>query len=120
MTRFPALAPWVFGPRQTALLFSTILRGVENSPIIRTQFMKRTHLLAFVSSLLISVGNTAIDGPAIERASGLKGTFNEPEGVFKISAPRTDVAITVDNGKMPPFMGLTSWAAFMPGKAAEA
>ena len=28
--------------------------------------------------------------------------------------------ITVDDWQMPPFMGLTSWAAFMPGTGAEA
>src|SRR5437763_6603232 len=29
--------------------------------------------------------------------------------------PRTDVKISVDKWEMPPFMGLTSWASFMPG-----
>jgi len=34
--------------------------------------------------------------------------------------PRADVKVTVDEWVMPSFMGLTSWAAFMPGKTAEA
>ena len=35
--------------------------------------------------------------------------------MFKVSKPRTDVKIRVDGWQMPPFMGLTSWAAFTPG-----
>ncbi|MBI3850035.1 MAG: DUF1259 domain-containing protein [Verrucomicrobia bacterium] len=61
-----------------------------------------------------------IDTAAIERLTGLKGAFNEQEDVFKVSAPRTDVKVAVDEWVMPPFMGLTSWAAFTPGKTAEA
>src|SRR4051812_30332768 len=52
------------------------------------------------------------DGAQIEAATGLKGTLNETEGVFKVSAPRTDVKVSVDGWQMPPFMGLTSWAGF--------
>lgn len=39
-----------------------------------------------------------------------------PDGVVKASFPRKDVDVTVDGWKMAPFMGLTSWAAFAPGK----
>src|SRR6266487_5505402 len=59
------------------------------------------------------------DGAKIERLTGLKGAFNEQENVFKVSAPRADVRVAVDEWVMPPFMGLTSWAAFTPGKAAD-
>jgi hypothetical protein len=31
-----------------------------------------------------------------------------------------DLKVSVDGWEMPPFMGLTSWAAFMPGKTGEA
>jgi hypothetical protein len=34
----------------------------------------------------------------------------------KASWPRKDVPVAVEGWKMPPFMGLTSWAAFAPGK----
>jgi uncharacterized protein DUF1259 len=53
-----------------------------------------------------------IDTAKIEEHTGLKGKYFDDEAVFKVSAPRTDVAVTVDKWKMPPFMGLTSWAAF--------
>jgi hypothetical protein len=37
--------------------------------------------------------------------------------VVKVSFPRSDLPVTVDGWKnMPPFMGLTSWAAFAPGE----
>ena len=54
----------------------------------------------------------ALDTAAIEAATGLKGALNKEEEVFKVSAPRTDVKITVDGAVLPPFMGVTSWAAF--------
>jgi hypothetical protein len=56
----------------------------------------------------------------IEAAAGAKGTLNKDEGVFKVSYPRADVKVTVDGTPMPPFMGLTSWAAFKPGMKAQA
>ena len=56
----------------------------------------------------------------IEQLTGLKGSFNKEEDVFRVTVPRSDVPIAVDGWKMPPFMGLTSWAAFTQGKKAEA
>jgi hypothetical protein len=61
-----------------------------------------------------------LDTAKIETLTGLKGTMNEAEKVFKVTAPRTDVKIAVDGWTMPPFMGLTTWAAFTPGVKAEA
>jgi hypothetical protein len=55
-----------------------------------------------------------VDGAAIEQATGLKGVFIAEENVFKVTKPRTDVKIQVDQWAMPPFMGLGSWAAFTP------
>jgi hypothetical protein len=54
----------------------------------------------------------AFDTAKIEQLTGLKGSYNADEKVFKVSQPRTDVAVAVDGWTMPPFMGLTSWAAF--------
>ena len=66
-------------------------------------------------SLGASVASAALDGAQIETLTGLKGTMDEAEAVFKITSPRTDVKIAVDGWTMPPFMGLTTWAAFKPG-----
>jgi hypothetical protein len=60
-----------------------------------------------------------LDTAAIEQATGLKGAFNKEENVFKVSKPRGDVAINVDGWTMPPFMGLTSWAAFTPAHTGQ-
>jgi hypothetical protein len=49
----------------------------------------------------------------------LKGKWNAEEAVYKVSSPRTDIKVSVDNWQMPPFMGLTSWAAFTTGKEKE-
>jgi Domain of Unknown Function (DUF1259) len=56
----------------------------------------------------------SLDTAAIEKATGLKGTMIADENVFKVSTPRTDVKVQVDQWEMPPFMGLGSWAAFTP------
>jgi hypothetical protein len=55
---------------------------------------------------------TAMDTAAIVRLTGAKGTFDEKEGVFKVSVPRKDLSVTIAGVKMTPPMGLTSWAAF--------
>jgi len=57
-----------------------------------------------------------LDTAKIDGITGLKGVLNEAEGVFKVSQPRADVKVSVDGWQMPPFMGLTSWAAFTAGK----
>jgi hypothetical protein len=57
---------------------------------------------------------SAVDSATIEAVTGLKGTYNQKENVFKVSKPRDDVKVTVERWSMPPFMGLTSWAAFTP------
>jgi hypothetical protein len=63
----------------------------------------------------LHAGETALDTATIEAITGLKGVSNQTEGTFKISKPRNDVAITVEQVRMAPFMGLTSWATFAPG-----
>jgi hypothetical protein len=55
-----------------------------------------------------------LDTAAIEQVTGLKGQLIADESVFKVTKPRTDVKIAVDQWTMPPFMGLGSWAAFTP------
>jgi hypothetical protein len=53
---------------------------------------------------------------AVAQATGADKPETSPDGVVKASFPRKDVDVSVDGWKMPPFMGLTSWAAFTPGK----
>jgi hypothetical protein len=58
--------------------------------------------------------SAAIDPAAVESATGLKPEVTE--GVVRVTFPRNDVKVEVDAWTMPPFMGLTSWAGFTPGK----
>ena len=69
--------------------------------------------LVFVSAA--SLHAAQFDTNQIEKVTGLKGKWNDEEKVFKVSSPRTDVKVSVDKWQMPPFMGLTSWAAFKAG-----
>ncbi|HZV97483.1 MAG TPA: DUF1259 domain-containing protein [Methylophilaceae bacterium] len=65
-------------------------------------------------SLAHAKSDGEMDTAMIERITGLEGKYSEQEKVFKISKPRTDVRVSVDQWPMPSFMGLTSWAAFTP------
>ena len=77
-------------------------------------------VLLVSSSLWASAGQSKpelkLDGEKIENLTGLKGKLGVKEGVFKVSQPRTDVKVSVDRWTIPPFMGLTSWAAFTLGR----
>lgn len=55
---------------------------------------------------------SGFDKDKYESLTGLNGSYNEKEKVFKAAIPRTDIKISVDNIQLDPFMGLTSWAAF--------
>jgi Domain of Unknown Function (DUF1259) len=71
--------------------------------------------IIFVACICASVAadlNTA----RIDEITGLKGKLNEKEGVYKVTFPREDVKVVVDGWKMPPFMGLGTWAAFTATK----
>ena len=67
-----------------------------------------------------SLQTAPLDTNRINQITGLNGSWSAAEGVFKVSQPRNEVAVKVDEWKMPPFMGLTSWAAFLAGKQADA
>jgi hypothetical protein len=77
-------------------------------------------LTVCIPSIVGAAEPFSLDASKIEDAAGAKGTLNKDEAVFKVSYPRSDVKVTIDGLSMPPFMGLTSWASFMSGKAAEA
>lgn len=79
-----------------------------------------TTTLLFALLYCFSFPAYALDNAMIDDLTGLKGTFNEQEKVFKVTVPRGDLGVTVDDWKMPAFMGLTTWAAFADGKAEEA
>jgi hypothetical protein len=61
-----------------------------------------------------------IDEAAVASATGVEKPEKAADGSVKASFPRKDVDVMVDGWKLPPFMGLTSWAAFAPAKAGVA
>jgi hypothetical protein len=72
-------------------------------------------ILIFCATITAALA-AALDTAKIDQLTGLKGKTNEKEGVYKITFPRNDVKVVVDGWKMPPFMGLGTWAAFTPTK----
>src|SRR5215207_5986531 len=65
------------------------------------------------------IAHAALDTAKIDSITGLKGVWDDAEKVHKVSQPRNDLPVSVDGWTMPPFMGLTSWAAFSEGGASE-
>jgi hypothetical protein len=79
--------------------------------------MKSTVIAAAIFAALISLTSAAsFDTALIDQLTELKGKFNEKEGAYKVTFPRNDVKVVVDGWTMPPFMGLGTWAAFIPAK----
>jgi Domain of Unknown Function (DUF1259) len=85
-------------------------------PMVKNLVFRTTILLGLISNALAADLDTA----RIDQITGLKGKFNEKEGVYKVTFPRNDVKIIVDGWTMPPFMGLGTWAAFTKGVHTEA
>jgi hypothetical protein len=57
-----------------------------------------------------------IEPAAVTAATGSAQVDKSPDGIVKASFPRKDVDVAVSGFKMAPFMGLTSWVGFSPGK----
>src|SRR5205814_1379566 len=55
-----------------------------------------------------------LDTAQIESLTGLKGTMNDKEGVFKVSYARSDIQAKAAGVTLTPPMGLTCWVSFQP------
>ncbi|HWI14995.1 MAG TPA: DUF1259 domain-containing protein, partial [Burkholderiales bacterium] len=86
---------------------------------MRSWYARCARVTLLQALALMSGAAAAADAPfdtaSIDRATGLKGTYVEKEGVYKIALPRGDVKVTVDGMPLAPFMGLTSTALFTRG-----
>src|SRR5438034_5318976 len=82
--------------------------------------MKNFLIPAPILLAIASAVAAGLDTARIDQITGLKGKMNEKEGVYRVTFPRDDVKVVVDGWKMPPFMGLGTWAAFTKGAHAEA
>src|SRR5438128_8244663 len=78
--------------------------------------MKKIFVAIAISLATVANGSAALDTAKIDQITGLKGKFNEKEGVYKVTFPRNDVKVVVDGWTMPSFMGLGTWAAFTSAK----
>jgi len=72
-------------------------------------------ILIFCATITAALA-AALDTAKIDQLTGLKGKFNEKEGVYKVTFPRNDVKVVVDGWTLPPFMGLGTWSAFTATK----
>ena len=76
--------------------------------------------VAFAASLVTSVAaqtltkaGSGLDTARIEQLTGAKGKLDEKEGAFKVSVPRSDLAVSAAGVRLTPPLGLTSWASFL-------
>ena len=99
---------WEREPRRKALC--NISEGISDAPL----FLRRWLLAAILLGSTADAADQALDTKRIESITGLTGTYNQAENVFKVSKPRTDIQPSVDRWTLPPFMGITSYAAFTP------
>src|SRR5881296_2002831 len=75
------------------------------------------YIIALMAVMLAAAPHAhaaALDTTRIEQLAGAKGKLDRVADVFKVSVPRTDLALTVGGVKLTPPSGLTSWAAFEP------
>jgi hypothetical protein len=91
-----------------------------NLSLLPPSLRARTLVACFLALGPVLCSASELDTAKIEQITGMKGSLSAQEGVFKVSAPRKDIPVTVDGWKMPPFMGLTSWAAFESGQKQQA
>jgi hypothetical protein len=75
--------------------------------------------LRYGGIIAVAAAEPGLDTAKIESITGLKGSLSEKENTFKVSKPKDDVAVTVEQNRLAPFMGLTSWAAFAPAMSNE-
>jgi len=69
-------------------------------------------LLYCLFSLPTAFAAPALNPELISKLTGLKGSLNEKEGVYKVMLPRGDIGATAHGVKLTPGLGLTAWAAF--------
>ncbi|TMQ51946.1 MAG: DUF1259 domain-containing protein, partial [Candidatus Eisenbacteria bacterium] len=69
-------------------------------------------LAAVLLAAVPQAHGAALDSARIEQLTGALGRLDRKEGVFKVSVPRTDLAVAVGGVKLAPAAGLSSWAAF--------
>ena len=83
-------------------------------------FMKKLVLLTAFCCASVVAAPPPFDTAKIDQITDLKGKWNEAEAVYRVTFPRADITVSIDDWTMPPFMGLGTWAAFTKGAHTEA
>jgi hypothetical protein len=82
--------------------------------------VKALRRFVYLVALLSAAGQAqALDTAKLSQILGVKGAMNPEEQIFKATLPRDDVPVSVDGWRMPPFVGLASWAAFKEQKPGD-
>src|SRR4051812_26665004 len=106
----------------------------RNHPRHTEAFMKETRIIAFAAAAVAAhlaafaappspparARASGLDTASIEELTGVKGTLDAKEGVFKVSVPRSDLSVAAGGVHITPPLGLTSWAAFQTAGASQA
>jgi hypothetical protein len=71
-------------------------------------------LSLFICTVVNAQKHKSVDTLAIEKITGIKGKSNN--GEYKITVAQNDLSVTVDEFKIIPAMGLSTWIAFTPTK----
>ncbi len=117
------MARVTLGPSVLGLLVA-LLGCTPRQPSPRAPASDQAETTKAPRPLASTAGDAALSPPldekAVASATGAATVEKGPDGVVKASFPRADVEVSVDGWRMPPFLGLTSWASFAPARAGVA
>jgi hypothetical protein len=77
-------------------------------------YLSAVLLVCFTCFIQPAIAQKVVDTATIERIIGVKGKSNN--GEYKITIPQNDLNVVVDDFKIIPAMGLSTWVAFTPAK----
>lgn len=83
--------------------------SMKKAPLL---FLLCTYLLIIPFALAKDSDGIELDVKKIEELTGEKGVINKEEKAFKITVPRDDLTIDVNETKVPTGAGIASWVAF--------
>ena len=98
--------------RVPSALFTSVKETTMQKIIASASLLGVLALPVYAASEKTGDVSTTLDTTNIEKLTGIKGTFDEKEQVYKVSAPRKDLHVISRTVHITPPMGLTSWAAF--------
>ena len=83
---------------------------------MKNAFTRFVIALAFLNSTAAQAELSEKTRGSIDQITGAKGAYTADEDVHRVSFPRSDLKVTIENRPAHPFMGFGSWAAFTSAK----